>query len=277
MPSFSRLWLLMSSTAVLFSAGCDNRPTYPKEHLAESLQAVLAADQLKTSVRFIDHTLAVQLEYPGALASTDTQVGIGPAFDEATRKALTAVHRVLLSSDADVAFYVLLMSDPQAPGVYLTIVRYLDDIKRANANMIDTPEFFARTIFELNFVGGETPVTLEQYVPRDIHLGEFLSWQLARRIQHSLTEELQGSGIATVGRCGGKFENGEFVFTLDVAPSTDGPLEEETMHRAFQTSTNVIAHVLSSYRFESFDAVRLVHPLTGRNLILPKTRLEVFR
>ena len=278
MPSCSRLWLLMSSTAlVLSAAGCDNRPTYPKEHLAESLQEVLTADQLKTSVRFIAHTLAVQLEYPGALASTDTQVGIGPAFDEAARRALTALHRVLLSTDADVSFYVLLMSDLHAPGVYLTIVRYLDDIKRANANMIDTPEMFARTIFELNFVGGETPVTLEQYVPRDIHLEEFLSWQLARRIQHSLTDELQAAGIATVGRCGGRFENGEFVFTLDVAPATDGPLDEETMQRTFQTSTSVIASVLSNYRFESFDAVRLVHPLTGRNVVLPKTRLELFR
>ena len=262
---------------LVLAAGCDSPPTYPKERLAESLQELLTGDHLDASVRFIDHTLAVQLNYPDALSHTGDQVGLGPAFDDATHKALTATHRVLLSTDAQIDFYVLLMSDPHTPGVYLTIVRYVDDIKRANANMLDTPEMFARTIFEVNYVGSAS-LTLEEYVPREIRLEEFLSWQLARRIQHALSDELQVSGTsAMVGRCGGKFENGQFVFSLDVNPTTEGQLNEETMQKVFQTSTNIVAKVLSNYRFESFDSVRLIHPLTGRNIVLPKARLELFR
>ena len=273
-----RAWLLaVAGATLLLATGCDDRPTYPKSRLAESLQEVLKSDRLQAGVHVVDHTIGVQLIYPGALAQTDTQVGLGPEFDEATRRVLTAIHRVLLSSDADIQFYVLLLSDPQAPGVYLTLVRYMDDIKRANANMIDVPEMFARTIYELNFVG-TTPLTIEQYIPRDIRLEEFLSWQLSRRIQAELTEKLRPSGIANVGRCGGQFQNREFVFTLDVSPSTEGrPIDEATLREAFQASTSVIAKVLSSYKFESFDAVRLIHPLTGRNLVLPKTNLEIFR
>ena len=262
--------------ALFVSAGCDNPPTYPKAHVAEALESVLKDDGLDASVRFVDHTVGVALIYPGALSQTDTQIELGPDFDEATRRALTAIHRVLLSTDADVNFYVLLLSDPNAPGAYLTLVRYMDDIKRANANMLDTPEMFARTIFELNFVGPQNPVTIEEYVPRDIRLEEFLSWQLARRIQADLTEHLRSSGAVNVGRCGGRFADGEFVFTLDVAPA-EGPMDEGTVRAMFEESTNVVAKVLLSYNFNSFDAIRLVHPLTGRNLVLPKTRLELFR
>ena len=261
---------------VLIASSCSSPPTYPKAHLANSLQELLNEDHLQASVRLIDHTLAVHLMYPNVLVQTNGQVGLGPAFDEATRKVITAMHRVILSTDADIAFYVLLLSDPAIPGAYVTLVRYLDDVKRANANMLDTPELFARTIFELNM--GPKTLTLEQYVPRDIRLEEFLSWQLSRRIQYALMEQLQTSGAAEVGRCGGEFHDGEFAFTLDVAPrGGKGPFDEATMQQMFQTSTNVIAKVLSSYRFESFNAVRLIHPLTGRNIVLPKTRLDVFR
>ena len=268
--------LVMLAAALVSSAGCSSRPTYPKAHLAEAMQQVLASEQLKTSVRFLDHTLAIELEYPNALAQAEGQIGVGPAFDEAARKVIVAIHRVLLSTDAEIQFYVLLISDPRVPGAYLTMVRYMDDVRRANANMLDYPEMFARTIFELNYTG-QTPISLEQYVPRDIHLEEFLSWQLARRIQRALVEQLQTSGVAHVGRCGGRFKDGEFAFTLDVAPATDAPLDETTLRKAFETSTDLIAKVLSSYQFESFNQIRLIHPLTGRNLVLPKTNLHVFR
>ena len=260
----------------LLAAGCTNRPTYPKAHMAESLHQILHADSLATQVRFIEHTLAVQLSYEDALTQSDDQISIGPAFDEAARRVLTAVHRVLLSTDAEVRFYVLVISDPKVPGAYLTLVRYLDDIRRANANMIDTLEMFARTIIELDYVG-PAHLTLEQYVPRDISLEEFLSWQLARRIQYSLSDELQSAGLATVGRCGGKFNNGEFAFTLNVEPVAGEPLDDATLHKIFQTSSSVVAKVLSSYHFNKFDRVRLIHPMTGRNIVLPRTNLEIFR
>lgn len=279
MRSRGRRWdaLLLGGILALLSAGCDNRPTYPKARLTASLQDILQDEHLlRPAVRLIDHTLAVQVEYPDTLAQNETQVGIGPAFDEAARKVLTALHRVLLSTDAQLQFYVVLLSDPKIPGAYLTIVRYVDDIRRANANMLDTPEMFARTVFELDVMGA-TPLTLDQYIPRDIQLEEFLSWQLARRIQSALADELAVRGVADVGRCGGRFENGEFAFTLNVAPRTNAPLDDATVQKAFEVSTNVIAKVLSGYRFESFDAVRLIHPATGRTLLLPKARLEPFK
>lgn len=277
MGSLRRLLIVPFIGAALFmAAGCSNRPTYPKEQLAASLQTLLKSEGIDAAVRLIDHTLAVQFAYPDTLTQTEVQVGIGPAFDEAARKVLTNVHRVLLSSDAQAQFYVLLLSDPKTPGVYVTMVRYMEDIRRAGANMLADTEVFSRTLFDLN-VSGPAPLTIDQYLPREIHLDEFLSWQLARRIQRKLTEELQDTGIAQVGRCGGEFQNGEFAFTLNVLPASDKPLEDETVRKVFRDSTDVIAKVLLSYQFDSFERVRLIHPPTGRNLVLPKGRLDIFR
>src|SRR3989338_5579082 len=146
-------------------SGCSGRPTYPKEHLAESLQQVLAGEHLETSVRFFERTLAVQLEYPDALVQQGNEIGIGPGFQEAARKVLPALHRALLSTDAEVHFYVLLLSDPHTPGAYLTMVRYIDDVRRAEVSMLNTDEMLERTVFDLNFVGAKA-LTIEQYVPR---------------------------------------------------------------------------------------------------------------
>ncbi len=272
----SLIGLVVAGALASTAAGCSVAPTYPKDRFGQALQDILTQqDQLQASVRVVDHTVAVQIAYPDALAQHDGVLGIGEGFDDVARKVITALHRVLLSTDAEVRFYVLLLSDPKVPGAYLTMVRYMDDIKRANANMIDTPEMFARTIFELNFVGPQT-ITLEQYVPRDIQLEEFLSWQLARRIQSKLTEKLEISGLALVGRCGGNYENGEFAFTLDVSSKADAKLDDEMLRRVFRDATNEVAKVLSSYRFESFNSVRLIHPPTGRNFVLPKSHLKIF-
>ncbi len=257
-------------------AGCGGGVTYKKDRLVESLQEVLASEQLHGSVRFVDHTLAVHVEYPGTLAQADGQIGIGPGFEEVSRKVTQSLHRVLLSSDAPVQFYVVLLSDPTVKGAYLTIVRYVDDIRRANANMLDTPEMLARTVFDLNVVE-TSPLTLEQYVPRDIQMAEFLSWQLSRRIQATLIDALQNAGLAQVGRCGAEFHNGEFAFTLNVVPAGEKALDEASVREAFQASTKIIAKVLSSYQFSSFESIRLILPAMGRNIVVPKTSLEIFR
>ncbi len=84
-------------------------------------------------------------------------------------------------------------------------------------------------------------------------------------------------GTVQVGRCGGSFQHREFAFTLNVFPMSEGLLDDPTLQHVFQSSTHTIAKVLSSYPFQSFDSIRLIHPLPGRNLVLPKTHLDVFR
>lgn len=279
MPPCSRsaTRVLVVSLALLI-AGCGG-PTYKKEQLAESLHGVLVEDGVDAMVRLIDRTIAVQLEVPKALArgSDDTQLDLGPGLEATLLKVQTGLHRVLLSTDADIRFYLVLISDPEIPGAYLTLIRYLEDIRKAQANMIGVTELWSRTIFELNLVEAGNPLTIAQYPSREIQLSDFLTWQLTQRIQQELAQMLTQRGVATVGRCQGQFADGEFAFILNVTPTRNGGIEEETMRVAFERAAQVTARVLSSYQFDSFNAVRLIHPMSGRNLVLPRASLDVFR
>jgi hypothetical protein len=189
------------------------------------------------------------------------------------------MHRVLLSTDGKVMFYLVLASDPKVPGIAFTLVRYIDDVKRANANMLTPTEFYSRTIFDLHYVGSPT-LSLEQLVPTGIKIEQFLSWQLAKRIQTRLADTLQkrGVSIGDAVRCTGEFQNGEFVFTLSLEPKTDQQqVDPELLQQIFQDAAAVIAQVLSDYRFEQFETIRLTHPPTGRSLLLPRTRLDLLK
>lgn len=254
-------------------------PTYRHDQLIEAIQRICADEyHFTVSARQVGRTIAIYLQHPGILQQTSNLIELAPSANEVLGNLIEAVHRVTLSSDAGVQFYLVLVGDPNVPGAYLTIVRYVDDVRRANANMIPPTELFSRTILELKYVGVPS-MSLDQIVLNDIRMEQFLSWQLSRRIQSRLTETLQQHGVpvAEVGPCVGEFRNGEFAFTLNVTPKTDSPLTDEQMQQVFQDATGVIAQVLSGYQFNDFEAVRLIHPATGRNFLLPKTRLELFR
>lgn len=264
--------------SLLLLAGCTIAPTYPRDQVVSGLLEILLEGGIpNAAVNFTDHTLSVQLTQKDMLVQNEGQVGMGPAFDKAVGDIVQALHRVILSSDADIRFYAVVVGDPAVPGLFVHLVRYIDDIRRANASMIGPEELFARTVIELQATEPPHAAAPPPVVP-EIRFEEFLSWQTAKRIQQKLIQELEQPGQVQVGRCVGQFTDGEFAFTLNVNPSDNKkPLDDATLQRIFQTSTGVITQVLDSYRFKNFNAVRLIHPMTGRHMLLPKARLELLR
>ena len=265
--------------AALLSGGC--APSYRNEQLAQSIEQICKTEYRYTvSARLDGRTLAVLLQHDGILEQAGGQVSLSDGANEILGNMIEVLHRVLLSTDAPIQFYALLVYDRSVPGVYLSLVRYIEDVRKANAQMLAPTEFFSRTLLDLKMAATQT-VDLSHMPLRDIHLEEFLSWQLAKRIQGRLAERLKKSGVSSVdvGQCEGKFQNGEFTFALNVAPhpGIGKALEEARLQELFQEATSVIAEVLASYQFDRFTAVRLIHPPTGRTLLLPKTRLDIFR
>ena len=120
---------------------------------------------------------------------------------------------------------------------------------------------------------------LAQLAPEKITFEQFLSWQLAKRIEARLAQELQRQPVtaADVGPCVGGFQGGEFAFALNVTPKPGRQVNEALVQEIFEHATSVIAQVLAGYHFKDFETIRLIHPPTGRSLLLPKSRLEVFR
>ena len=121
------------------ASGCS--PTYRTGQLAQAIEQICATEhQLTISVRQIGRTVAVQLHRPGILQQEGTSVGLSESATEVLGNVLEAVHRVIFSSEDPVQFYFLLVSDPTVPGVYLTLIRHVEDVRRANANVIPPTE-----------------------------------------------------------------------------------------------------------------------------------------
>ncbi|MBI2884732.1 MAG: hypothetical protein HYY15_00995 [Candidatus Omnitrophica bacterium] len=270
--------LLAAALSLALAAGC--APTYRREDVAKTVQALCQTEhRLDVSARQMGDTIAVHLRHEGILDRQGNQIGLAANANEVLGNVLEVLHRVLLSSQPMMHFYLILVSDPAVPGAYLTIVRYMEDVRRANANMIPPTELFARTILDLKYDANLPNINFDQITLSDIQLQQFLSWQLAKRLQGHLTTSLQQQGlsVADVGPCQGDFKNGEFVFTLNVNLPEGAAAQQDVTQQLFQDATSVISKVLADYRFQSFDAIRLLHPATGRSMLLPRSSLELFR
>ncbi len=266
-----------SLAVALWVGGCT--PSYHSAQIPSTIQQICTDEyKMNVTVKMVGHTLAVHLHHDGILEAIGNRVELADTANEILGNIIEVIHRVILSSDAEVRFYLVLASDPKVPGVAFTLVRYLDDVKRANANMLTPTEFYSRTVFDLRQVG-TVGLSLDQLVPGDIQMEQFLSWQLAKRIQGRLVETMQRRGTAVPElQCVGEYQQGEFAFTLGLEPRPGtSATDSDLVQQAFQDAAVVIAQVLSDYRFEKFDTVRLIHPTTGRSLLLPKTRLELLK
>ena len=99
-------------------------PTYRKAQIVEAIQRIAQTEyRFQVAVKLTDNTIAVHLHHDGILQLVGPQVGLAPSANEILSNLIEIVHRVVLSSDAPINFYVVVVSDPVVPGAYLTIIR----------------------------------------------------------------------------------------------------------------------------------------------------------
>jgi hypothetical protein len=258
--------------------GCE--ATYRTGQVVDSIQNICFEEyRLSVSAKKIGNTVAVLLTHEGVLEQDGPEVKLSEDSIKVLGDVIESIQRVILASDSSISFYVLVVCDPKIPGAYLTAVRYMDDVRRVNAHMISPTEFFARTILDLKYVGIPF-LTVNQLSLEDIQLNQFLGWQMAQRIKSQIIRDMQEKGILILPdevQCAGEFSQGEFVLTLNVPEDFGASLSGDFVQELFSQSTNVVAKVISNYRFNDFESVRLKHPPTGRSMWLPKARLELFR
>ena len=269
---WTRRWVWLSIVGLLV-VGCG--PMYRRGQVLSSIQDICKHEYgFDVTLRAVGDTLAAHLHHKDLLQSVDGHVELQESANKILGDLIEAIHRVVLSSDAPYRFYMVLASDPDVPNVALTLVRYFDDVKRANANMLTPTEFYHRTILDLHFVTTPT-LSLDQVAMTDIQLEQFLSWQMSKRIQSELVESASRRGQIVAPesiRCAGEYQNGEFVFTLSFEQKDGAGVQE-----LLQDAAGVVAQVLKDYHFDHFETIRLTHPPSGQSLLLPKTRLQLLK
>lgn len=187
--------------------------------------------------------------------------------------AAFSIHRVLLSTDKEIDFYVLVASDIKFIGLDFVIVGYVPDIKRVRLLDISREDYFRRVLndFEinedaLNDLGGSHV----EYV--DISLEKFLSEQIVQRIRKKFTEDKSLSKYFTIVSEYWDFADQDFVFDVLLEKAADNiPAKIDPE----QIMVKIAAYVIRDYRFKDFKGLKLFNPLGGPDSIY-LTKNEVY-
>lgn len=201
-------------------------PTYPKERLPEAVKEVCKAEYgMEVDVTVEGGTMGIYYSMPGLL---DANMGINKEAWDTISSLILIASRVVLSTDANIAFYCVITQDIKLPELQVVIVKYVDDVKKGMYRNISRSESFKRTLFNVNLtpqarkersvesifgnIGLEdetrerilneffrgTPTKLSdigywkgRFYLKDIGMEEFLASQMANRIKIDFRSEEQ--------------------------------------------------------------------------------------
>lgn len=259
--------LLLSSFVLLLFAGCGPKYTYPANDVPKSIEAVGRKEfKIESTARVVGKTV-------GAVVYLDTLVDakgqVPKEVHETMSKVIQTVTRVALSTDLPLDFCTVILRDRQHANE-LVITRYLDDIKRANAEVIGIEESMKRTIFgqERYNPGAEGP---DSFVLKEIKLENFLAGQMVQRIRfgqskESSQEETPKNSILIDGTFDEEAGKRSFRFSMISVKSED---PQKVILDVFKT----INGVLQSYSFSGFDTIELQDYLNRKKLVVDRQTL----
>ena len=213
-------------------------------------------------------TLYAQLQMPGFLRRLAAEGNLATVDSDRIGDLLMTTTQMSLSTHPPITFYLLQITDPDAPGIELRYVTYLDDIRRLYASALGEVEFFDRRIQELKLRPDELAMS-DPWIERGVTLGEFLAVQLALRIK---AKGLQDAALAAWGLqdCVGWFHQGVLSLTVVREPAT-----EDAADAAWpQPVLTLIAQVLTEYQFTDYHHVLLSDTATMQTQELTRAQIE---
>lgn len=238
----------------LFLSGCS--PSYRGDTIPESIKDICKKEySLDVDAKVIDNTLGAQLIIDGLIESIGGKTGISRKANEQLGNVITAIHRVIFSTDKQLDFYVVVVYDRQLPDATFTLVRNTEDVRRANSYDISTTEFFKRSLMDLSL---KSPQGAQQeegtdFIKDSISLPKFLALQMANRIKELFAKPAKAVEEPRAISVAGRFLQNHFVFLID----TDLP--DEGNISIFSKAIEEILVVLKGYKFKDYVSIKLIH------------------
>lgn len=261
---------LLLCAAGLFLSGCS--PSYRADTIPQSIKDICKKEySLDADVKIVDKTLGLEATLDNLIESTGGKAGISKKANEQLGNLITAIHRVILSADKRLDFYVVIAHDRDIPGATFTLVRNTEDVLRANSYDISTTEFFKRTLMDLSLKSDETAQQEDgiDFIQHPISLPKFLALQMTNRIQDLFAK----SGAATKDKkdmdVSGRFLQEHFVFLID----TD--LDEDSNFSIFSKAIEEILAVLKGYKFKDYQTIKIIHLPTKKSIELSKEETQL--
>ncbi|MBI4353282.1 MAG: hypothetical protein HY593_05075 [Candidatus Omnitrophica bacterium] len=262
------LFLAASFVFLGFVTGCGPRYTYPAGTVTQAIEDICSKEyQLEVKTRVVGKTVGAVF-YVDSIADAAGQVS--KEVHEKIGKVLQVVTRVALSTDLPLDFCVVILRD-KTQGHELTITRFLDDTKRANAEAIGVEESINRTLFKQGryAAGGGNGFVLP-----DLKLEDFLAEQIAQRVRFAFAkqakDEVLGNFVLVDGVFDESFQKKLFRFSI-VAFRSAHPYE--VVLNVFR----IMSDVLKGYKFTEFDRVEIEDYFNRKKLTVDRKTLADYQ
>jgi hypothetical protein len=211
---------------------------------------------VEVNVEIIGDTVGVYLPIEGLF---DMTLNISKEAANNINDVILSVSRVTLSSDADLAFYIVIAQDPLLPEIEVVLIRYLRDLRMLHYEQISRGEFAKRMIVSIKvtpqaqkaqvlkdvlgrleiddaeaiiaeYLDASTVTSIEEigywndiFYMKDIDMGEFLALQIAERAKGRFLTSPELMRAAKIKAIDGEYlnESGKqfFRFSYELIPA----------------------------------------------------------
>lgn len=157
-PSQPLRYLLILLLLISFSA-CTKKATYSKEKVIESVKKLCKDEyNLDVDVKIIGSTLGVFIPIEELV---DPDLKLNPEAGENIEDVALSIHRVIMSTDRPLKFYVLTARDTKTIGAEFVLTGFVYDVVRVRLLDISRGEYRKRVLRDFKFnpiIAGESKI-----------------------------------------------------------------------------------------------------------------------
>ncbi len=267
--SFIILFLLS-----LISAGCQPKPqsvkhTYSKETVANDIIELCRREyKREPKVWLINDTVWVYIPFESLI---DKNMEPTKEVSDTLNDIVLASSRVVLSMNPRPKFLVIAASDIKEYGIDYLTISYIPDLIKYRLDAISRDEFLRRHITRIKESFDAMSDAEGKHLEKtDIKLEDFMSEQMASRINLKFAEDPLLKDHFKVNKVSVRFKDEAFEITVDIQqltqPKAPVDIQEEI--------AKVVSSVVRAYNFSNFALAQIENVATGEKTVLSSRRLR---
>lgn len=248
--------------------------TYPVKTLTQQLTKIaLDEEKVRVSCHITGKTLWVYLPVNDLVNEKD--LGWNVDSLEKIGQVTSIVHRVILSTDANLDFVAVVAADVKKYGVQLTTFEYIPDVRQAILEKFSRGEFFMRSVKDITInpqaiddLSGES---LNYY---DMTLDRFLGLQIIHRAKGLFAKDKVLSRIFDLKSTALAEKFGVIKIDFEFLKKTYLLSPEEEKINPLDYAAMIAAETIKNYDTRSFQAFELKDTFSGESKKLDRAALR---
>lgn len=265
-PLRKSILLILLSLFCATLASC--QVTYPANTLTQKLSKLAKEETgLQVSAHITGKTLWVYVPLDNLVKEKD--MGWDEKGLEKVGQVLSIVHRVILSTDANLDFAVTVASDVKNFGIQLATFEHLPDVRQAILEKFSRGEFFMRSLKDITYnpaaVGDTTGESMQYY---DVTFNRFLGMQVIHRVKSLFLKDKTLGKIFEIKSSSLNEKFGVIKIDLEFLKKTYVLTPEEEKIKPLDYVKMIAAKTVKGYDYTNFQAFELKDTFSGETALL---------